>query len=138
METTVIERIINIKKNEGLTNEKLSSRTNISVETIKSMFSKKTNPNLETVQKIYSAFPHYSLEWIICGKGEMIKTENQTTDVKYVDNDFLLDRIEKLAIRNNELEKEIELLKNKQSDTVVVNAYPNYIEKALMVAEKKK
>ena len=53
METNVNQRILKIKKNEKLTNETLSQRANVSVETIKSMFSKKTNPNIDTIQKIY-------------------------------------------------------------------------------------
>ena len=84
METTVIERIIVIKKNEGLTNEKMSNKTNVPLETIKSMFSKKTNPNLETIQKIYSAFPHYSLEWIICGIGEMYKINDGSKNIENI------------------------------------------------------
>jgi len=270
METTVIERISRIKKNEGLTNEKFSNQSNIPLETIKSMFSKKTNPNLDTIQKIYSAFPHYSLEWIICGIGDMYKKEdgsqlveniagknlsiidlrreyldlikyrnfynfltkegntysttviaselnmtakklnekleelevirkqddrwilcdkylgndyqkahqyikngewNNVTDymvwtangrlflhsilnekfnddmlkpgivevpeVKSVDTNFLLDRIEKLAVRNNELEKELEQLKNASKRIVNSKPYPES-DKQLMVAEKTK
>ena len=140
MEATVIERIIIIKKNEGLTNEKFSNRSNVSVETIKSMFSKKTNPNLDTVQKIYSAFPHYSLEWIICGIGEMFKTSTveEVPEVKFVDTNFLLDRIEKLAVRNNELEKELELLKNAPKRNVNSKSYTEGKVELMLVAEKTK
>lgn len=70
MENAVIQRIKEIKKNEKLTNDSFSERTNIPVETVKSMFSKNTNPSLDTIQKIYSAFPHYSIEWIITGNGD--------------------------------------------------------------------
>ena len=84
METNVNQRILKIKKNEKLTNETLSQRANVSVETIKSMFSKKTNPNIDTIQKIYSAFPHYSLEWIICGIGEMYKSDDGARFIEIV------------------------------------------------------
>jgi transcriptional regulator with XRE-family HTH domain len=69
MKNVVIERIKKIKKTERLTNETFAEKTLLSVETIKSMFSKKTNPNVETLSKIKSAFPLYSLDWIITGNG---------------------------------------------------------------------
>lgn len=83
METTVVQRIAFIKKNEKLTNEAFALKTTVPVETIKSMFSKKTNPNLDTIQKIYSAFPHYSLEWIICGTGDIYK-KGMNENIKFV------------------------------------------------------
>ncbi len=136
MEITVNERIIRIKKNEGLTNEKMSNRTNVPIETLKSMFSKKTNPNLDTIQKIYRAFPHYSLEWIICGTGEMLKNSIvESKEVKFVDTNFLLDRIEKLAIQNNKLEEELEQLKKTSKRNVVPTSYSEGGEQ-LIAAEK--
>ena len=74
MNATVIERIMEIKKKERFTNESLASASGLSVETIKSMFSKKTNPSIDTLLKISSAFPLYSLEWLLTGHGTMLKS----------------------------------------------------------------
>ena len=52
METTVVQRIAFIKKNEKLTNEAFALKTTVPVETIKSMFSKKTNPNLDIARNM--------------------------------------------------------------------------------------
>ncbi len=117
METTVIERIIIIKKNESLTNEKLSNRTNVPLETIKSMFSKKTNPNLETIQKIYSAFPHYSLEWIICGTGDMYKKEDGSKYVEIVAGKNLsIEELRREYLRLKELERIFNVLNESNID----------------------
>ena len=118
METNVNQRILKIKKNEKLTNETLSQRANVSVETIKSMFSKKTNPNIDTIQKIYSAFPHYSLEWIICGIGEMYKHEDGERFVEIVAG-------KKLSI---------EELRREYLRLIKVEKYLNDIEKTTPVA----
>ena len=61
METNVNQRILKIKKNEKLTNETLSQRANVSVETIKSMFSKKTNPNIDTIARSVGRLTHSRL-----------------------------------------------------------------------------
>jgi transcriptional regulator with XRE-family HTH domain len=116
METTVIQRIIEIKKNEHLTNEKFSSKANIPVETIKSMFSKKTNPNLDTIQKIYSAFPHYSLEWIICGSGEMYKKE---------DGERFVEIVAGKSLTLIELRREYIRLKGLEMEFNSINGYNN-------------
>lgn len=85
MQNPVIHRIKEIKKKESHTNESFSEATGISLETIKSMFSKKTNPSVDTLMKIKSAFPLYSLDWIITGNGLMQKTaqisSNATTSM---------------------------------------------------------
>lgn len=120
METNVNQRILKIKKNEKLTNETLSQRANVSVETIKSMFSKKTNPNIDTIQKIYSAFPHYSLEWIICGIGEMYKSDDGARFIEIV------------AGKNLSIEE----LRREYLRLIKVEKYLNDIEKTTpMVAE---
>lgn len=85
MQNSVIHRIKEIKKKESHTNESFSEATGISLETIKSMFSKKTNPSVDTLMKIKSAFPLYSLDWIITGNGSMQKaaqiSSNATTSM---------------------------------------------------------
>lgn len=111
METTVIERIAKVKKNESLTNQKLSNKSNIPIETIKSMFSKKTNPSLDTIQKIYSAFPHYSLEWIICGVGDMYKKETGEKLIEiFAGKKLSIDDLRREYLRLFHLEKHLNYL----------------------------
>jgi len=70
--STIIERIREIIRNEGLSVEAFSRETDISRYTLDSMFKKGTNPSFENLNKIISVFTQYSLKWLITGKGEMI------------------------------------------------------------------
>lgn len=83
-------------------------------------FQKKTNPNIDTIQKIYSAFPHYSLEWIICGIGEMYKSDDGARFIEIVAGKSL----------------SIEELRREYLRLIKVEKYLNDIEKTTpMVAE---
>jgi len=83
----------------------------------------KTPVNSNTIENIFTEFPDLNLEWLITGKGEMLKSNHANSKIQLVDNNFLLDRIENLAIKNNNLEKEIAILKKSKKS----NAKP-YVE----------
>jgi len=78
-ETTIIERIRSIIDNEKITVEGFSKATEISKYTLDSMFKKGTNPSFDNLNKIISAYTRYSLEWLMTGKGNMLKTQPYET-----------------------------------------------------------
>lgn len=69
---TVIDRIRKIISEEGLTVEMFANNTEISKNTLDSMFKKKTNPSFENLSKIFETYPKYSIEWLMTGKGVML------------------------------------------------------------------
>jgi transcriptional regulator with XRE-family HTH domain len=73
-ETTIVERIREIIRHEDISVETFSKITGISKYTLDSMFKKETNPSFENLNKIISAYTQYSLDWLITGKGNMLKT----------------------------------------------------------------
>lgn len=73
MESTILQRIRIIMNNEGLNINSFSNKINVPRTTIKSMFEKNTNPSFDQISKIIDVFTSYSIEWIIRGKGEMLK-----------------------------------------------------------------
>jgi hypothetical protein len=75
MEHTVNDRIRYICKNKNLTIKKISSILDIGVGTLSNMFSRGTNPSYELIVKISHAFPDVSLDWLITGSGQMLKTD---------------------------------------------------------------
>lgn len=81
------------------------------------------NIGIDKICMLLENYPNVNLEWLFTGKGEMFKTSTveEVPEVKFVDTNFLLDRIEKLAVRNNELEKELELLKMHQNEMLIQN-----------------
>ncbi|GAB6013210.1 helix-turn-helix domain-containing protein [Viscerimonas tarda] len=74
-ETTIIERIREIIRNENISVETFSRITGISKYTLDSMFKKETNPSFDNLNKIINAYTQYSLDWLIKGKGNMLKAE---------------------------------------------------------------
>lgn len=82
-ESTIIERIRAIIRNEGISVEAFSRATGISKYTLDSMFKKGTSPSFDNLSKVISAYAQYSLDWLVTGKGEMMKGNlayNETSD----------------------------------------------------------
>lgn len=80
-DSTIIERIRSIIRNEGISVENFSQVTGISKYTLDSMFKKGTNPNFENLNKIISVYTQYSLDWLMTGKGDMMKSDYDLTAV---------------------------------------------------------
>jgi len=87
------------------------------------------NIGIDKICVLLENYPNVNLEWLFAGKGEMLKNGTvELPEVKFVDTNFLLDRIEKLAIDNYELKKEVEKLKRKpykNNDELLTAAEPN-------------
>lgn len=82
METGVKERINEIIKNEGLSGKAFSEKINVPRPTLVNMFAKDTKPSFDFIQKISVAFPTYSLDWLINGEGEMLKTKDLALSIE--------------------------------------------------------
>lgn len=71
---------------------------------------------IDKIELIIEKYPNLNIEWVLIGKGEMVKGE--TEKEKYgVDITPLLDRIEKLSAENALLKKENEELKESNKKT---------------------
>lgn len=77
MNTSVNERIRSIIKRENLTIESFANNIDISKNTLVSMFNKGTKPSYEILSSIAIAYPDYPLRWILLGKGNMLKNEDE-------------------------------------------------------------
>jgi hypothetical protein len=80
-------------------------------------------PKFSTLEKIMKAEPLINAEWLLTGKGNFLKEENNlNTPSNYSENSgnntnqndsgFLLARVEALAIENSKLREEIEQMKS--------------------------
>lgn len=74
------ERVRLIYKSYNITLKSFSEALDISEGTLKSMFNRGTNPSFEVIEKIANAYPNLSLEWLITGKGEMLKQDTKTKE----------------------------------------------------------
>lgn len=79
--TTVIERIREVIRNEKLSVEAFAKQTGISKYTLDSMFKKGTNPSFDNLNKIIGTYAQYSLDWLMTGRGQMLKMKPYETDV---------------------------------------------------------
>lgn len=108
---TINERlqiIVNEKTNGNIS--KFERISNLRKDSLKSVLgAQKSKPSFDTLDAIFRILNRNEILWLVTGVAE-----NETKEeVVIVDNNFLLDRLEKLAIENHELRKEISVLKNK-------------------------
>ena len=136
MKSNVKERLICFIRSKNISKNKFEIDCGLSKRYV-SNIRVSIQPNV--IEKISLIFPELNVGWLLTGEGEMLKTEIvKTPDVKLVDTNFLLDRIEKLAIRNNELEKEVEQLKKALKQSVKIKPYLKSGDESMLVAEKSK
>lgn len=69
------ERILQFVEYKGFSKRKFYAETGLS----NGILDKTSGLSVETLEKIYLTFPEISLEWLITGKGEMLKNEGQIT-----------------------------------------------------------
>lgn len=81
MESGVRERIREIMNNERLSGKAFAEKIKIPRSTLVSMFSKDTKPSFDIIESIAVAFPSYSLNWLITGKGPMSTVDGGSTNV---------------------------------------------------------
>lgn len=85
----------------------------------------------DTLMKFLNFYTDINLEWLFFGTGE--KEKNSTPTIKITDaNEYLIDRLECLAKKNGELEKELKQYKEFTRGNYTMQDVP-----ALKVAEGK-
>src|SRR5688572_14644421 len=67
------DRIRMIAHHYGLTSTAFADQVEIPRPVISHIFSARNRPSLEVIQKIGLAFPDVDLEWLLYGKGEMLR-----------------------------------------------------------------
>ena len=65
-------RILQFIDYKGLSKRKFYAETGLS----NGILDKASGLSVETLEKIYLTFPELSLEWLVTGKGEMLKKES--------------------------------------------------------------
>ena len=84
-------------------------------------------------------FPDVSPEWLLTGKGEMLRTSSPdaSTAPTPTDNKDLLDRIQELAIENHELKKRLSEVQTQKKARTVYEPYSMVAESELEFKSKK-
>lgn len=105
-----VRQIVNEKAGGNYTS--FSIAIGMKQNTLSQQINKKRGLSLDVIVKIASTYPDISLDWLITGEGAMLKIEKEPIAVQSADNNYLLDRYEKIIRENEQLRMEIEQLKN--------------------------
>ena len=87
MESDLTNRIKKIAQEYGLTSTAFADRVEIPRPVMSHIFSGRNRPSLEVMQKVGLAFPEVDLEWLVYGKGQMLKKVAKATAPEEKKND---------------------------------------------------
>jgi len=88
MENTVNERIIEFLKTNSVTIRALANLLNVNEKTLAHRLSGRSKLDLETVMQILSEYNDLSADWLLLGRGSMLRTQEYNIDpVRYQVND---------------------------------------------------
>lgn len=118
----ILFQISEIAKNEGISISSLEREIGASKGVLSRAIANNTDIQAKWIQKIVENYPKYSIEWIITGHGDMLKSNE--IQIKPVDNDWILRRFEEVVGENALLKKENEELKLSRGKPTNVTTYP--------------
>jgi len=78
----MLDRILLILQIKNLSSSKFAEEIGVQRSGISHIISGRNKPSLEFVQKLLNRFPDINAEWLISGKGEMIKSEPQRKEIE--------------------------------------------------------
>lgn len=79
LEDLMIQRIKEFIQYLGISNEEFSKITRIPEDSLKDILNRNTNAKVSILQSIAESFDTISLEWLLTGKGSMLKPEEPIT-----------------------------------------------------------
>ncbi len=125
----IIDRLYQIAEYKGVTIAQFERENSLSVGYMRSMKNRKADIGESVLMKIINNYADLSVEWIVTGEGEMLKTEPlEQSDKTALGNIalqqikaqdlgvLLLHRLEELAIENARLKDRVSELESSQSE----------------------
>lgn len=103
----ITERIRKIIEYKGISTRKFCEKVGIA----NGFLDKVKDVGSEKLLKILNAYPDISPEWLLTGKGEMLKGEAPLSPAPQSGDDRLLDRLMEVTRQNALLEKEVDDLR---------------------------
>jgi transcriptional regulator with XRE-family HTH domain len=73
------EQLLKLMESEGLTPAKFADEINVQRSSISHILSDRNKPSYDFILKILNRFTGINAEWLITGKGSMIKGDNAST-----------------------------------------------------------
>lgn len=117
--TNIKERILQIAEFKGISKEKFTENLNQKYANYKGI-SKKSSPSSDVLVEILSKYPEINLEWLLTGKGEMLKNEvkkpTEADSELSVTQKELIETQRKLIEKLEEENKELKQNKSRTSE----------------------
>ncbi len=108
---SILERIAHLSDNENITITELERIIGASKGVLSRALKKNTDIQAKWIAAIVENYPLYNAEWLLTGRGEMLKsdklTRNQTTDATI---DKLIKEVKELSAENALLQSRIKEL----------------------------
>jgi transcriptional regulator with XRE-family HTH domain len=121
------ERINKIMEMKGMNPTRFAAATEINPATLSNIFSGKTNPSTEVIIKILEKYSDINPDWLLFGKGDMLRTGGMSQSVS---NNQLGFKFENKTNEKETVNKESKMLKNIESKEIV------HIEKPAKTIDK--
>lgn len=99
MESTVIERLRTYLKNKGIKNREVASFIGISETTLNNKLNGTRSLDLDTLLNIVIHFEDLSVEWLLRGDGNMLKSDKDLQKVTEKEFTILVDENGFLKLR---------------------------------------
>ena len=108
------KRVIKLQEYLGLSKSAFAEQISVSMPTITHIVSERNKVSLEVVQKILMRYQNINADWLVLGKGSMIREES-TGDIeimKGVLNEIMNKRLESKVI-DDYIDQNLTVLKNR-------------------------
>lgn len=132
MSENTLQRIKKFIDSKGISVRVFEKNVGMSNGSFASQLKNNKTIGVDKLENILHVYPEINPEWILTGDGEMLRSKNDNCIQDNQSNNFLLYRIEQLAVENNNLKKEIQALKTqkKYHNTIVpdIAAEPELIQ----------
>ena len=108
MKDGVLERVIAIVKENSKSENEFAKAIGMNQKTLNQQLKGDRSLSLDTILKIISSFDHINIEWLMTGKGDMLKDAN--TDIENLKEELAM-----LKGENRVLREQIGLGEKKES-----------------------
>jgi transcriptional regulator with XRE-family HTH domain len=119
------ERISKIMEMKGMNSSQFAVVTKINPATLSNIFGGKTTPSTEVLIKILEKFPDINSDWLLFGKGEMLRSGTPLASENRIAFTF-----EGETNKRNEVKKDIEPQKKPETKEII------YVEKPARTIDK--
>jgi transcriptional regulator with XRE-family HTH domain len=122
------DRINKIMEMKGMNSSQFAVATGLNPATLSNILSGKTYPSTEVVTKILEKFSDISSDWLLLGKGEILRTGGPPS----VSDNQLQFSFEGKANERNTVKKEPETSKNIEKEIIYIEKPVKTIDKLLI------